>query len=112
MAIFESREQLSERMQTLIGERTDDDALNFIRDALETYDSRTSPEGTITQAEHARLMAEQDTTWRQRYRDTFFGKPDPSFSTKEGANTSKSDPAASVPGSSEINPADFNDLFG
>lgn len=111
MAVFESREQLSDRIKELIGDRTDDVALNFIKDTLDTYDSRSSSEDMITKEEHDRLMNEQDTSWRTRYRDTFFGSPDPNFASN-GADKSKSDPADSVPGSSENNPADFKDLFG
>ena len=111
MAIFESREQLAQRMQSLIGDRTDDEALNFIQDALETYDSRpAASEGSISNEEHTRLMEEQDTAWRKRYRDTFFGTPDPNIAGNS-SKFSKSDPAGSAPGSSENNPANYDDLF-
>lgn len=112
MPKFETREQLTERIQALIGDRTDDDALNFIKDALETYDSRSSSDGSISKEEHERLMQEQDTNWRKRYRDTFFGsKPDESLANLE-RKTSKSDPTDSARGGSENNPSSYDELFG
>lgn len=108
MAIIESREALTNRLQTLIGDRTDDEALNFINDALETYDSRST--GGITQEEHNRLMNEADQSWRQRYRDAFFNGPDNSFKQDPKEN-SRDDPAEEMPGGSENNPAKFDDLF-
>ena len=109
MAIFETRESLQERLQTLIGDRTDDEALNFIQDALETYDRRPTNDG-IPKEEHERLMKEQDDSWRKKYRDTFFGKKpeDDSFDNK-----SRPDPAGDVPNNTNPNnPASFDDLFG
>lgn len=113
MPMFESREQLAERMQTLIGDRTDDDALNFIKDALDTYDHHASnpDENHITKAEHDRLMQEADTNWRKRYRDTFFGTPDSSFADNN-SDKSKPDPANNIAGGTKNNPASFDDLFG
>lgn len=111
MPIFENREQLLSRMNEAFGDRTDDVALNFIQDTLATYDQRTSSEGSITQEEHDRLMKEQDDTWRKRYRDTFFGSPDPSLNPDGMSDKSKSDPAKKIPGGSENNPSDFGDLF-
>lgn len=108
MAVIENREALTSRLQTLIGDRTDDEALNFIQDALDTYDSHSS--GGITQEEHKRLMDEADQAWRQKYRDAFFQGPD--NSEKNGSkNTSRDDPAEDQPGSSENNPAKFDELF-
>lgn len=108
MAIFDSRETLQARLQTLIGERTDDEALNFVQDALETYDARPTSEG-ISQEEHDRLMKEQDESWRKKYRDTFFGKKpeDSSFDDK-----SRPDPSGNLPNTNKNNPANFDDLFG
>lgn len=111
MPIFENREQLVSRMQTLIGDRTDDEALNFIQDALETYDSRTSNSGGISNEEHTRLMNEQDETWRKRYRDAFFTGPDESLKD-QSRSKSKSDPADELPGRTENNPASYDELFG
>ena len=109
MAVFETRESLQERLQKLIGDRTDDEALNFIQDALETYDRRPSNEG-ISKEEHERLLKEQDETWRKKYRDTFFGKKPEDGSFED---TSRPDPAREIPdGTNPNNPANFEELFG
>ncbi len=94
-------------MQALIGDRTDDEALNFIQDALETYDNRKD-ENSISKEEHERLMSEQDTNWRKRYRDTFFSnKPDTSLMN----DNSRDDPMKDVAGGEPSNPAQYDDLF-
>ena len=111
MPIFETREQLLTRMNEALGDRTDDVALNFIQDTLATYDKHSSSDGSITQEEHKRLMEEQDNKWRKRYRDTFFGTPDPNLKPDGMSDKSKSDPAKGIPGGSENNPSDFGDLF-
>lgn len=109
MAVITERTALQSRLQTLLGERTDDDALNFIQDALDTFDNHSSG-GGITQEEHDRLMKEQDDSWRQRYRDAFFKGADNSFN-EPNRDTSRKDPANEVPGENENNPAHFYELF-
>lgn len=108
MAIIQNREELTARLQTLLGDRTDDDALNFMQDAFDTFDSHSA--GGITQAEHDRLMNEADQAWRQRYRDAFFKGADSSLKEPE-SDKSRKDPAQDAPGGDENNPAKFDDLF-
>ena len=108
MAVFQNREELTTRLQAILGERTDDDALHFIEDALETYDSRTTD--GITQAEHDRLMNEADEAWRKRYRDAFFKGADKSLDANN-SDKSRKDPADDAPGADPNNPAKFDDLF-
>lgn len=118
MPNFYSREDLSSRLSALLGDRTDDEALGFIADSLNTYDAMSSSQGGMSQEEHKRLMDEQDASWRQRYKDAFLtGKHDPSFDSPSerpmpNRNTSRKDPAEDLPGGNENNPANFNDLFG
>ena len=109
MPIIKSRENLQARLQTLIGDRTDDEALSFIQDALDTYDGRSGT-GGISQEEHDRILKEQDDAWRKKYRDTFFGKKpeDDSFEDK-----SRKDPADNIPNNTNPNnPKSYDDLFG
>ena len=108
MAVFNDRENLQTRLQTIIGDRTDDDALSFVQDSLDTYDSFSS--GGITIDEHNRLMNEADQIWRQKYRDAFFKGPDNSIKLNSKDN-SREDPAEIVPGNAENNPAKFDELF-
>lgn len=111
MARFQTREELSERLTAIFGDRTDDDALNFIQDSLETFDHHMAvPEGGISNDEHQRLMTEQDTAWRKRYRDAFLsGKPDAEITAHK--DKSREDPVGEPPGSSADNPASFDDIL-
>lgn len=108
MAIIQNREELTTRLQAILGDRTDDDALNFLQDSLETFDAHAS--GGMSQEEHNRLMQEADNAWRTRYRDAFFKGPDNSLKDPE-SDKSRKDPANDVPGASEDNPAKFDELF-
>ena len=111
MPRFQTREELSERLTAIFGDRTDDDALNFIQDSLETFDHHTAvPEGGISNDEHQRLMTEQDTAWRKRYREAFLsGKPDSEITNHR--NTSREDPIGPQPGDSPDNPATFDEIL-
>ena len=68
MAIL-TNDELKNRLQTIIGERTDDEALQFVEDVSDTL------------ADHATKLTAYDTldsTWRKKYRDRFFsGGPQP-----------------------------------
>lgn len=109
MPRFETRESLSERLTAIFGDRTDDEALNFIQDSMETFDYHTANPGGISQEDHQKALDEQDQAWRKRYRDAFLnGKPDPKVDTRDKA---REDPADDVPGASANNPAGFDDLF-
>lgn len=108
MAVIQNREELTNRLQTILGDRTDDDALNFLQDSLDTFDAHSA--GGMTQAEHDRLMQEADNAWRARYRDAFFKGADSSLKEPE-SDKSRKDPASDAPGADENNPAKFDDLF-
>jgi len=108
MAIIKNREELTTRLQTILGDRTDDDALNFLQDSLETFDAHSS--SGMSQEEHDLLMQEADNAWRARYRDAFFKGPDNSIKEPE-SDKSRKDPTNDVPGTSEDNPAKFDELF-
>jgi hypothetical protein len=63
-----SREELMTSLNTILGDRNDDDALNFIQDVSDTYDDLSSHTGTYTEEQYTAL----DNQWRQRYRERFF----------------------------------------
>lgn len=112
MAIFNTRQELADRLSSMFAGRIDDAALDFIRDTLETYEHHSSGSGGISQAEHDRLMQEQDNAWRERYKNTFLsGNPDASLGGGKPTDKSRDDPADDVPGHREDNPASFDDLF-
>lgn len=109
MPVIETREELSTRLEAILGDRTDDDALNFIQDITQTYDARKSaPEGMISQADHDKAMQDSDNAWRQRYRNAFLsGSPDPAFGSEQ--RTSRPDPTSQ--GGDKNNPKTFEELF-
>ena len=117
MPNFTTREELSSRLSTLLGDREDDEALNFIADSLNTFDAMSANAGGISQEEHKRLMEEQDNSWRKRYKDAFLtGKHDSAFDGADSPvmpnrNTSRKDPAEDLPGGNPDNPASYDALF-
>lgn len=66
-----TQEELISSMQNIIGERTDDDALNFITDVRDTMASLSGGGGNVEAQIQAAVDA-KDAEWRQRYKDTFF----------------------------------------
>lgn len=63
-----SREELMTSMNAVLGERTDDEALNFIQDFTDTYDDLSSHTGTYTEEQYNDL----DASWRKKYKERFF----------------------------------------
>jgi hypothetical protein len=66
-----SKDELMDRISTIIGDRTDDDALEFMADFTDTYDSLNNHEGMYTKEQYDNL----DASWRQKYKDRFFSGP-------------------------------------
>ena len=91
------RDAFMERINAIVGEATDDDALSFIADMTDTYDGLAQPSEWEEKynTEHAAHEA-----LRKEYRDRFFsGSPEPP----------KQPPAEpDKPGAEEIT---FDDLF-
>lgn len=75
-----SKDELMNKINTIIGDRTDDDALEFMADFTDTYDSLNNHEGMYTKEQYDNL----DASWRQKYKDRFF-----SGSANEEENESK-----------------------
>lgn len=63
-----SKDELMDRVNSILGDRTDDDALNFMADFTDTFNSLDSHEGMYTQEQYDAL----DASWRQKYKDRFF----------------------------------------
>ena len=66
-----SREDLFASMNTILGDRNDDQALEFIQDMSDTFDNMQSSHGEYTKEKFDEL----DASWRQRYRERFFSGP-------------------------------------
>jgi hypothetical protein len=71
---IKSKNEIMDKVKELIGEDTSDETLGFIQDLSDTLENGNSDR--IQELE--RQVEETDSTWRKKYRDTFFsGKPDP-----------------------------------
>lgn len=69
-----SREDFMGAIKARIGEDTSDEALKFVTDMSDTYDTleqSAKGDGIDWKAKYE----ENDKTWREKYRDTFFSKP-------------------------------------
>lgn len=76
-----TREEIMAQLQTIIGDDTSDDTLNFVQDVSDTLGNDNSAT-RITELETQ--LRTQDEEWRKKYRDAFFtGKPDDAFKDEE-----------------------------
>lgn len=93
-------------LKTIIGERTDDEAIGFITDVSDTLkDLQGRIEEPSEEIINARVK-EKDEEWRKKYIETFFsGKPDTSYKPKDdGTNEDEED-------EEDEEPTKFEDLF-
>ena len=74
--MFLERDEYFEKVKEIIGDRTDETAIQFIEDFTETYDSLTErAEGGEAEIWKQKLE-ENDKMWSERYKERFFnGKP-------------------------------------
>lgn len=94
MAVVE-KESIMTRLNELIGDRTDDEALSIVEDVSDTIDS-SSGVGMVTEEEANRRVAEKEAEWRKKYKERF-------FSGEEGEKTAENkEPEA---------PEKYDDLF-
>ena len=69
-----SREDFMGAIKARIGEDTSDEALKFLTDMSDTFDTleqSAKGDGIDWKAKYE----ENDKSWREKYRDTFFSKP-------------------------------------
>lgn len=84
-----SKDELLEKTRTLLGDRTDDEAIAFIEDVTDTYDSITAVKSGYTEDEVTAKVNEVEEKWRKKYRDRFFGNggDDDDDDEPDGGNT-------------------------
>jgi len=99
MAIL-TREQLLSRVNEVIGENNNDDnALSFIEDVSDTYDSLVS-KGDVNWEEKYK---ELDNSWREKYRARFFNSSGEEPDTASTNNDDNGEP--------EKKPLTYENLF-
>ena len=69
-----TKEEFMNALKTRIGDSTTDEDLNFLKDMNDTYDELEKAGQDTT--DWKTKYEENDASWRQRYKDTFFNKPD------------------------------------
>ena len=113
MPFIENQDSFMTRLQELIGDRTDDVALNFVQDARDTYAEFVGRgPGGITQEQYdtdiaaeRQKAADADAEWRKKYMAAFFGDVDTGIK-----NTDK--PINPITGDGDRdNPKTFDELF-
>lgn len=70
MAVLK-KEELFDKIKALVGEKDDDDTLNFLTDLKDTisdFEGKNAGDGSDWKAK----FEENDKAWRQRYKDAFF----------------------------------------
>lgn len=73
---FLERDEYFDRIREVIGDRTDDAALQFLDDVTETYDTLTERAEGGEAEEWKRKYEENDKMWSERYKERFFnGRP-------------------------------------
>lgn len=109
MPVLSKREDYAARLQTLVGDRNDDETLSIIQDLTETYDSFSANASGLSQADVDAAVAQRDNEWRERYKKAFFsGKPEPLGDNKTPPQTNpKPDPATPDPN----DPSSYDELF-
>lgn len=68
-----SKDELLEKTRTILGDRTDDEAIAFIEDVTDTYDAIVGAKSGYTEDEVTAKVNEVEEKWRKKYRDRFFG---------------------------------------
>lgn len=74
-----SREDLMSAVASIVGDRTDDEAIAFVENVTDTFDTDFSVELETANAKIAELtqkVADTEETWRKKYMDRFYGGSD------------------------------------
>lgn len=74
-----SREDLMNAVASIVGDRTDDEAIAFVENVTDTFDSDYSVELETANAKITELtqkVADTEETWRKKYMDRFYGGSD------------------------------------
>ena len=69
---YNSKEEFMGAVQRVVGERDDDEALSFMDEMSDTYDSMTNNQGEDWEQRYK----DNDAEWRKRYRERFLSKPE------------------------------------
>lgn len=74
-----TREELMNAVASIVGDRTDDEAIAFVENVTDTFDSDSSVELETANAKITELtqkVADTESAWRKKYMDRFYGGSD------------------------------------
>lgn len=100
-----TREELMNAVASIIGDRTDDEAIAFVENVTDTFDSDSSVELETANAKIEELtqkVADTESAWRKKYMERFYSSSD------DGANQPPIEEEATVLEAEEIT---VDDLF-
>ena len=69
-----TKADILDSLKTLIGDKTDDDSLNFISDVSDTLDDFENK--TKSNTDWEQKYKENDESWRKKYKERFFSSGD------------------------------------
>lgn len=107
MAIL-SKEDFLNAIKVRVGEDNSDDAMKFIEDMTDTYNSFTAEKETDGEDWKAKYD-ELDKTWREKYKARFFAGTNEQSSKETNANSVKEEQETDVKEDGEN--VTFDDLF-
>lgn len=74
-----TREELMTAVASIVGDRTDDEAIAFVENVTDTFDSDSSAELETAYAkidELTKKIEDTESTWRKKYMERFYGGSD------------------------------------
>lgn len=112
-----TQKEFMDKVNQIIGDRTDDDALAFIEDCKDTISS-DGDDWKIKYEEQVKVNEELEKNWRKKYKDRFFATDDSSLNDnhENNNNTNPAKPKDTIDDeeSAKLEQAEkvrFDDLF-
>lgn len=94
-----TKADILDSLKTLIGDKTDDDSLNFIGDVSDTLDDFENK--TKSNTDWEQKYKENDESWRKKYKERFFSSDN--NSNNDDNNQDDNEP--------EVKPKTYDGLF-
>lgn len=91
-----TRDELMSAVASIVGDRTDDEAIAFVENVSDTFDTDSSDEletANATIAELTQKVADTESAWRKKYMDRFYGGTDEEANPSNQSNTDEEETA-------------------
>lgn len=92
-----TREELMNAVASIVGDRTDDEAITFVENVTDTFDAYSSTELEIANAtidELTQKVADTESAWRKKYMDRFYAGSDEEANPSNQPNTEEEEETA------------------